>query len=328
MKRLYLITGAAGHLAVATIKRLRSQDCVIRGLILPVEFGRNDDKITYYTGDVTRPETMDKFFSHSEAYEVIVIHMAALITVQEKISPVVYDVNVNGTRNVIEKCRQYHVKRLIYVSSVHAIPEPDRKVVLTEVSHFSKEEVQGEYAQTKAMATQMVLDAGKKGLDVVVVHPSAMLGPGDPGRNHLIQFMQMYLDRKLPVCVQGGYDMVDVRDVAEGILSAADRGRSGECYLLTNRYVTMPELLEYMRRAARRKNRTPCFPYWLAKAALPLVKNIAGRTGRRLIFTMYSLQILRSGVHFCHDKASMELFYYPRDIRDTVTDTVQYLQRL
>lgn len=326
MKRVYLITGADGHLAKTTIERLRRQDCQIRGLILPGETGRNDSTITYYTGDITKPETLDPLFSGLEGREIIVLHMAALITVQDSCSDAVYEVNVNGTRNVIEKCRQYHAKRLLYVSSVHAIPVPDQRELVAEAKSFSEKDVEGAYAKTKAEATQLVLDAGKEGLDVVVVHPSGILGPGDQGRNHVTQLMQMYLNRHLPMGVQGGYDFVDVRDVADGIVSAIDNGRSGECYLLTNRYVSIPELLEYMRIAAGRKLRKCSLPLRIVKAFTPLIKGFAAVARARTIFTRSALETLDSNVFFSHSKASRELNYHPREISETVKDTLKDLK--
>lgn len=326
MKRIYLITGAAGHLASTTIKKLRNQDCSIRGLILPDEQGTDDEQITYYRGDITKPDTLDAFFSGLEEYEVIVLHMAGIISIQDKVSPLVYEVNVNGTKNVIDKCLQYHVARLLYVSSVHAIPEPDKITTIEEIRHFSKGAVEGAYAITKAQATQAVLDAEKQGLDVVVVHPSGIIGPGDLGNNHTTQLMQMYLHHKLPMGVTGGYDFVDVRDVADGILAAVDKGNSGECYLLSNRYISIPELLECMRMATGRKRHKSCCPLWLAKAAAPVVEWIARLTKTRPIFTKYSLKTMESNGHFCHDKATMELGYHPRDIKVTVRDTMKYLR--
>ena len=325
MKKVYLITGAAGHLARATIEKLRRQDCRIRGLILPGEPGTSDGQITYFRGDVTKPDTLDAFFSGLEDSQVIVLHMAAIVSIQDRVSPAVYNVNVNGTRIVLNKCLQYHVKRLVYVSSVHAIPAPDKISTITEVDHFSKDAVEGAYAVTKAEATQLVLDAGKKGLDVVVVHPSGITGPGDLGRNHLTQLAQMYLHHKLPMGVRGGYDFVDVRDVADGIIRAAERGRGGECYLLSNRYVSISEFLEFMRVATGRKAHKGCCPLWLASLVAPATEIIARLQKKRPIFTKYSLKTMGSNGHFCHDKATMELGYHPRDFKDTVADTMAFL---
>ena len=97
----------------------------------------------------------------------------------------------------------------------------------------------GAYAKTKAEATQAVLDAARRGLNAVVVHPSGIIGPYNRSSNHIVQPIDMDISGKLPAGVVGGYDFVDVRDVAKGCLKAAEQGRSGECYILSNRYFTV-----------------------------------------------------------------------------------------
>ena len=86
---------------------------------------------------------------------------------------------------------------------------------------------------TKAAATRAVLEAGETGLDVAVVHPSGIIGPYDRKGNHLVQMITDYLRSALPACVRGGYDFADGRDVAEGCLLALEKGRSGNCYILS-----------------------------------------------------------------------------------------------
>lgn len=97
--------------------------------------------------------------------------------------------------------------------------------VLEETSDFSAENVHGAYAKTKALATKAVLEFSRHGLDAVVVHPSGILGPYDCSGNHLVQLVSDYVSGKLPACVKGGYDFVDVRDVAAGILAAGGKGK-------------------------------------------------------------------------------------------------------
>ena len=94
----------------------------------------------------------------------------------------------------------------------------------------------GPYAKTKAEATQAVLEAVKQGLNAVVVHPSGIIGPYDNGNNHIVKLAKDYISGKLLAGVIGGYDFVDVRDVAKGCIAAVDKGEVGECYILSNRF--------------------------------------------------------------------------------------------
>jgi dihydroflavonol-4-reductase len=256
----------------------------------------------------------------------VFIHTAGIISIQEEVSSLIKKVNVDGTKNIIAKCLQYGISRLVYVSSVHAIPEKKKGEEISEISDFDSDKVEGAYAKTKAMATKAVLEAGKEGLDVVVVHPSGIIGPYDDGRNHLVQLFQMYMRGKLPAVVTGGYDFVDVRDVADGIISASEKGRSGECYILSNRYFSMKEIGEYMRLALGRKRKLPALPLSFVKGLAYLFDFIGKLVGRRNIFTPYSFATLGTNINFSHYKATTELGYYPRDMKQTVKDTMDYLK--
>ncbi|MCM1227227.1 MAG: NAD-dependent epimerase/dehydratase family protein [Clostridium sp.] len=324
--KMYIITGANGHLASTIIRYLIKQDCVIRGLILPTESNHNSKSVTYYKGDITKPETLSEIFSDTENYDVYVIHAAGIISIGNEVTPLMYNVNVNGTKNIIEVCKNYEVKRLLYVSSVHAIQEGTYMSTITEVNSFPKSKVQGGYASTKAEATQAVMNAVSDGLDAVVVHPSGILGPFDDGNNHITQLIQMYLSGKLPAGVTGGYDFVDVRDVAKGCISAINNGHKGECYILSNRYYTVRDLIEYMRIAVHGKHKKVCVPLKLAKIAAPVFEKIGEITKTRPLFTKYSLYVMDSNGRFSHDKATKELGYTPRDMKDTIRDTIVYLK--
>lgn len=326
MQKLYIITGANGHLASTIIKYLQKEASMIRGLILPSEENTDTETVKYYKGDITKPETLLDIFEQTDGYEVIVIHAAGLISIGDQITERLYNVNVNGTKNVIKACFKHSVKRLLYVSSVHAIPEGNRMSIIKEVSAFSKNKVMGAYASTKAEATQAVMDAVKNGLDSVVVHPSGIVGPYDDGNNHITQLIQMYLAGKLPAGVTGGYDFVDVRDVAKGCIAAALEGLKGECYILSNRYVPVSDLLEYMRIVTNGRRKI-CFPLTLAKLAAPVFELAGKISNSRPLFTKYSLATMDANGRFSHDKATMQLAYSPRDMKDTIADTIRYLQQ-
>ncbi len=323
--KLYIITGANGHLGSTIIRLLEKQHCIVRGLILPTEKAENYANVQYYPGDVRNRATLLPLFEDTEDTDVIVIHTAGLIDITKQPSPLLYDVNVNGTRTVADLCLEKKVKRMVYVSSVHAIPEKGKRHVMKEIHSFSPSQVVGGYAKTKAEATQIVLDAVEKGLDAVIVHPSGIIGPYDSSGNHLVQMVSDYLKGKLPACVRGGYDFVDVRDIAQGCLLAAERGRTGECYILSNRHYEVKEVLDIVKEIAGGR-RLPVLPMWMAKAAAPLFEGIAKLRKERPLYTKYSLYTLSSNDKFSHDKATSELGYRPRDLYQTIADTVAWLR--
>lgn len=326
MEKTYLVTGACGHLGGTLVRLLERTGAQVRGLRLPSEQARDRAHVTYYPGDVRDRDSLRPLFRGLAGREVVVFHTAAIVDISGEATPQMVDVNVNGTKNILALCREYGVKRLVYVSSVHAIPEKDGYAVLREVDRFSPQQVTGGYAKTKAEATQAVLDAAAQGLDAVVVHPSGILGPFDGTGNHLVQLVKEYAGGKLPACVKGGYDFVDVRDVAAGCLAAAEKGRSGQCYILSNRHYEVQEVLA-MAKTLCHGRRLPVLPMWMAQAAEPLLGWVAKVKKQRPLYTKYSLYTLRSNDRFDHGKATAELGYRPRDLRQTVRDTLRWLAK-
>lgn len=157
------------------------------------------------------------------------------------------------------------------------------------------------------------------------MHPSGILGPYDRSGNHLVQLVNDYINGKLPACVNGGYDFVDVRDVADGCLKAIEKGKPGECFILSNRHYEVKDVLHMTKRYCGGR-RLPVLPMWMAKAAAPLISWVCKLRKRRPLYTKYSLYTLSSNDKFSHDKATVELGYRPRDLAQTIRDTIAWLK--
>lgn len=330
MRRIYIVTGAAGFLGNNIIRKLlENKDNEVRALILP---GENISSLEgldcdFFMGNVTDPDSLNDIFEIDESNtELYVIHCAGIVYIKSKYNPKIYEVNVNGTKNIASKALERNA-RLIYVSSVHAINEKPVSETITEIKDFDTDQVVGEYAKTKVEAAKYILEAvEKKGLDACIVHPSGMLGPNDFTNGHTTQLIADVANRKLRACVRGGYDFADVRDVADGIISACDKGRKGECYILSNRYVKVKELLDIVSEIVNIKKIIIVLPMWFAKFTAPLSELYYAILRQPPLFTRYSLYILTSNSKFSKLKAERELGYTNRDLRETVADTIKWLK--
>lgn len=323
---IYIITGAGGHLGGTLLRKLdASGETMVRGLLLPGEPHIKYPYVNYIYGDVRDIDSLRPLFAETHGEPITLIHAAGLVDISGNIHDRVYDVNVGGTKNIIQLASEYGVQKLIYISSVHAIPEAANLREITEMDHFSPDAVIGSYAKTKAEATQAVLDAGKDGLNVNVVHPSGIIGPYEASGNHMVQMVHDYVYGKLPAGVKGGYDFVDVRDVADGILATAKLGKPGECYILSNRHYEVKDLLKIMK-SIHGGRRLPTLPIWIARAVAPLYGWFAKIRKTRPLYTAYSLYTLNSNDRFSHTKATRELGYSPRDLYDTLRDTIAWVE--
>ncbi len=330
MARTIIVTGAAGHLGRHIVQLLRRQGEAVRALALPGEDASmlEEAGAAVYRGDVCSPEQLAPLFAGLRKGEAVVIHAAGIIDIGAAVSPKTRLVNVGGTRNMIECALAAGARRFLYVSSVHAIPEAPGHRCIRETKHFSPDTVRGGYAKTKAEASALVMEAvEKRGLDGILLHPSGIIGPMDSGSNHIVAALRAYLEGKLPACPKGGYDLVDVRDVAAACVAAIDRGRVGEGYILSGRHYEMREIFRITRELVGRGGRCPAIPVWLARAAAPFLQWQAKRKKKRPLVTPYSLDTLNSNDHFSHEKASRELGFWPRDICDTLADTAAWLLR-
>lgn len=320
MNKLYLITGATGHVGTILTNELLKRNEKIRALVIDGQEKDLPHEVEAITGNITDRDSLKAFFDTDGYDKVTLIHLAAMVSIASKNSPTLYDVNVNGTVNVMELALESSVDRVIYISSVHAIPEKPKGKVITEVNSFNPTSVHGDYAKTKAMAAQIALDYAKRGLNVSVIHPSGVIGPGDRyHKNHMIRTIRAIKSGLISMGIKGGYDFVDSRDVAEGILECEENGKPGECYILNGHYISILDIVNIVRENAGKRLTRLEVPFFLAKAFAPLAEKLTTLFSRKApIFTPYSVYTLQSNSIFSHEKALRDFGYRPRSIAETV----------
>ena len=339
MKKIYIVTGSTGFVGNNVVKALCKRGDTVIAMAQTEKkaaVALANVKPTIIYGDVLQIDKLESLFEEAKrlqkneknAREIVFIHVASVVYLggDKKTIRKMMNVNVNGTRNVTELCLKYNC-RLLYVSSVHAIPEAPKRGLITEVEKFDHKKVIGHYAKSKAQASQFVMNAVKNdGLDAVIVHPSGITGPNDFSNTHLAQMVLDYQHGRIPAATNGGYDFVDVRDVADGILTACDKGKAGDCYLLTNKYYTVKEMLDILHDLTHGKKVKLKVPRMLAKMSLPFMAVGNKFTKRRPLYSRYSLYTLGSNSNFSHERATKELGYKPRELTESLRDMVKFLE--
>jgi dihydroflavonol-4-reductase len=327
---IYLVTGATGFLGGSVCKQLLERGETVRAFALPndkaVKFIPKEAEI--FAGDLCNKESLEYFFAVPKETESIVIHCASMVTVNPDYNQRLMDINVGGTKNVIDTClRHKECRKMVYVSSTGAIPELPKGRAIKEIDHFDPALVVGCYSQSKAMATQAVMDAVvEKNLNACVVHPSGILGPGDHAVGETTGVVIQILNGEMPAGIRGSFNLCDVRDLAHGCIMAADKGRQGQCYIFGNKEVTLKELCGMLSKESGCKPIKFYLPLGIANFLAGILEKRAKKTGKRPLMTTFAVYNLARNNTFDSSKAGNELGYKTRSYEETIRDEVAWLR--
>lgn len=321
--KLAVVTGGTGHVGNVLVRHLIEQKVRTRVLLRRADGMRALDglDVERVAGDVLEPPTLDEAFDGAD----VVFHVAGLVSITTGREAALMRTNVEGTRGVLEACKRARVRRLVYASSVHALPEPAGPI-LDEAGGFDPALAYGPYGKSKAAASKLVQDAARNGeLDAVLVLPTGCVGPWDFRPSDLGAVVAAVGRRRLPATVTGGHDFVDVRDVAAGTLAAAERGRTGEAYLLNGGWVSAADFCAEVARVAGVKPPPMNLPLWVARAAAVFGPPWERVTGRRAMVTPYSVHTISRHHRVSVEKAERELGFAARPVLESFADAWQWL---
>lgn len=319
-----LITGATGHLGNVLIRELLQRGQKVRAFVLP-----NDNltpleglDVEIAHGNVLNPASLEPAIDGVD----IAYHLAAMITIMPGKNEQVQRVNVEGTRNMLAAAKKTGVRRFIYTSSIHAIQRVPRGVTIDESLPYDPNNPYGAYDTSKAQASLLAQEAAQNGLDAVLVCPTGIIGPYDFRVSLMGSGILRYWEGKEVQYFAGGYDYVDVRDVASGMIAAAEKGRTGESYLLSGGYLSNRELVETGRRLVSGNyplRELPMPLVHLLTRLMPIYYRLSGQSPQ---LTPYSVEVLQSNAAISHAKATRELGYNPRPLEESLKDTLEWFK--
>ncbi len=315
-----VVTGASGHIGINLVRALVAEKRSVRAVAHHNHQVLEGLGVEIVRADVTDAASLARAFAGAD----VVYHLAGVISLLRNEWPLVEKINVGGTRNVIEACRQIGVKRLVYFSSIHAInPEPlgtpvDENHPLIQGRRYPP------YDLSKAEAQRAVRKAVADGLDAVIVNPTGVLGPYDYQPSFFGTALLMMANGQMPSLVNGGFDWVDVRDVAQGAILAEQKAPAGAEYLLSGHWVSMQGIGDIMKEISDASIPGFVCPMPVARCAAPFATVYSRMFNKRPIFTSVSLNALRSNHNVSHEKAARELGYLPRPFKETLTDTMKW----
>jgi dihydroflavonol-4-reductase len=234
-----LVTGGAGFIGTHLVRALLERGDDVRLLVRrSTRAGHLEGlDVERATGDVTDRRAVRRALIGIER----VFHVAGRTSMRRKDRDAVFATNVGGTRIVMQEALNAGVERVVHTSSVSAIGAARPRGAIDETSRFEIGHLGIAYVNSKHEAEHEALRVAARGLDVVFVNPTFVLGPDDPTRTSM-GLIRRFLLGQIPVYVDGGLNVVDVRDVAAGHLLADAKGRSGERYILGGRNFTLDRL--------------------------------------------------------------------------------------
>jgi dihydroflavonol-4-reductase len=318
----FAVTGASGHIGSNLCRALISEGHEVRALINLTSKGLEGIPVEKIPGNILDKKSLESLVAGCD----IVIHLAAAISIRGINEQDILSININGTRNILEVINKIPVKRFIHFSSIHALTHEPYDEVLDETRTLAlKDPIL--YNRSKAWSEQLVLEAINRGMNGFIINPTSVIGPNDFRHSLMGKAIIQICQNKLPGLVRGGYDWVDVRDIVSGTLQAIEKGRRGERYLLSGKWLSLPDLVGIISQYYPIKNKHIILPYWLAELGVPFLKIYALLRKADPLYTRESLDIVRhSHRMISSDKAKKELGYQPRPIETTIKDTIEWFK--
>ena len=316
------VTGATGHIGANLVRALIDKGIPTRCLVhvnCKAIDGLDTEKVQ---GDVCDLDSLCRVFQGVD----VVYHLAASISLSMAGWSRLEEINVTGTRNVVEACRRSGVRRLVHFSSIHALAQEPLNTPVDEERPLVDARKCPPYDRSKAAGEWEVRRGIEKGLDAVIVYPTAVFGPHDYQPSFFGEALMAVARRKLPALVTGGYDWVDVRDVVAGAMMAAEIAPTGARYLLSGHWVSMCDIAAMIEEITGLSTGRPVCPLWLAHIGAPFIGAISRLNGKRPLYTSVSLRALKSNHHISHERATRELGYQPRPFRETLADTLLWFK--
>lgn len=309
-----LITGATGFLGSHIMRRCVAEGHTVR--ILRRE-GATRAPIEEVIGDLTDPAAVDRAVAGCD----VVIHSAALIQYWSRLNALQTAINVGGTRHVVESALRHRVQRLIHVSSIAAIGYREDGTLADEQTTYNFGLIGNNYCDSKYAAEVVVRDGIARGLDAVIVNPGTIYGPGDRRRVNYIRGLIG------PVSARGGMAVVDVDDVAFGVLRAWQRGRTGERYILIAENWTFADLGCAIAHLLGRKGPRAIIPGSILRVIAGAIDHWSMITRRSPMLTPAMARLADVRAFFSNAKACRELDLRFRPFHETLARAIAWYRQ-
>lgn len=319
---LVLVTGASGHVGANLVRALLAAGRKVQTPVYHDTRALEGLPVEKIDCDITDEGAVRRILEGID----VVYHCAARIAIRRHDERDVVATNIEGTRHLVEAALAAGVRRFVYFSSIHAFSSRPETEPVTETRPLVDRDTHMLYDWSKAEAERIVLRAVERGLNAVIVNPTAVIGPYDYKPSLMGEFLLLLIRKRLPGLVAGGFNWVDARDVAAGAMAAEKMGQSGERYILGGEWESVAGLARMIGELTREKTVKLVIPSLLARVGVPFLALGAALSGRRSLYTHDSLDTLAHYRLVSFDKARRALGYAPRPLRETLADTIAWFR--
>ena len=314
------VTGASGQIGVSLVKELIQQGHEVTALIYDSKKGLEDLPIKIVEGNILSANDCERLCAGAD----VVFHLAAIVSINGDQKGQVWNVNVNGTKNILDACVKKQVKKLVHFSSVHAFSTHPIQEPLDEMRNLSDENPNAfAYEKSKAAGQRLVIEYVQKyGLNASIINPTGVLGFNDYFPSIKGKMFMDFCNGKIPMLTEGGFDWVDSRDVVKAAINAMNIGEKGECYLVSGKYYTITEFANIIGKTTKREMPKIVLPLWLMKLFLPFIQFYSKISNTEPFYTIESIQSLAEGnKQIDYSKAANQLGHDPRPLEETIADS-------
>jgi len=319
-----LVTGGTGFLGRAVVLELLAAGREVRVLARqPDHLALAGLEVEVARGDILDPASLATAITGCQR----VFHVAADYRLWVPDPDVMYAVNVQGTKDLLAAAAEVGVTRMVYTSTVGTLGNPGDGTPGTEETPVSLADMVGHYKRSKFLAEQAVLEAARQGFPVVLVHPSAPVGPWDSRPTPTGQMIVDFLKGRMPAYLETGLNLVHVRDVAQGHLLAEEKGRAGEKYILGNQNLSLSEIFQVLADITGLPAPRVRLPYWPILALSYLDEFWATHVSHKPPrMPVAAVKMAKKFMYFDSGKAVRELGLPQTPVRQALKDAVTWFQ--
>lgn len=323
MKRA-LVTGGCGFLGASIVKALLARGVSVRVLALE---GERSDNLRDLEVEIVRGNVLDRAACERAVAGLdTVFHAAAIYKAWAPDPTEMYRVNMSGTFNMLEASRRAGVERVVYTASIVSLGRPPLGGLADEETAYEAWDLDFPYSRSKYLSRELAEDFARWGLDVRVVCPGVVLGPGDISPTPSGKLIINTLQGGPPVYIDGGTSYVDVRDAAEAHALAAEKGRAGRRYVATAHNLSALEFMQAVDDAAGRSRRYVKVPTGIARGIVKAMESNARRTGKEPLLTRNFFEYSTRPSFFSAKRSERELGARYRPLRETIADAIAYFR--